>query len=330
MRKQMLILIMVLVLAGFTAACSGQKAASEGKSSGSGERVAKVSGSTASKAGGTSASVSKAAPQMMAEDSGSGADQATGFSGGAGKSGQIVPQPPTGAVPPLPEDGVPGSTKVIKNINLEIRIDRGQFQRQFARASLLAEQFQGYVTGSQVTRSKDGELASGSLTIRVPSSRFEEVVDRLKGLGEVTGEDRSGQDVSREFVDLEARLKQAKTEEAFFLRLLGEAKTVGDMIQVQSQLSGTQLRIEEIQGQLQYFKDQTSYSTITASIYEPGAALAGEPKPLTKAWQEAGRGFQSVISGAVVGLGWLAPFALVGLVGLLAYRRFRRRPEPSI
>jgi hypothetical protein len=104
---------------------------------------------------------------------------------------------------------------------------------------------------------------------------------------------------------------------------------------VQSQLSSVQLRIEEIQGRLQYLKDQTSYSTITANIYEPGAAMLGEPKPLAKAWQEAVNGFQSVVSGAVVGLGWMAPFVLFGLIGLGVYRLSRRpkaKPaqEPSV
>jgi hypothetical protein len=257
--------------------------------------------------------------------------------GGAGRStGAAVEaaQAPDPGLPPLPEV-LPGSSKVIKNINLQVRIRKGEFQRQFARASTVAEQFQGFVSGSQVSRTEDGELASGTLTVRVPSDRFEQAVARLKELGEVTGEDRTGQDVSKEFVDLEARLRHAQTEEAFYVKLMGEAKTVSDMIQVQSQLSNVQLRIEEIQGRLQYLKDQTSFSTISVNIYEPGAALLGEPKPLAKAWAEAVDAFQSVISGAVIGLGWIAPLAVAGLIGLGVYRISRRRgkrvaPEPSV
>ncbi|MGQ0678955.1 MAG: DUF4349 domain-containing protein [Actinomycetota bacterium] len=250
----------------------------------------------------------------------------------AAEQGKVEVAPNTGVgseLPALP-DALPGSTRVIKNVSLQIEIEKGLFQRQFARAGTLAEQFQGFVSGSQVSRSEEGDLASGTLTIRVPADRFEQAVGRLKELGEVTAEDRTGQDVTREFVDLEARLKHAQTEEAFYLRLMSEAKTVSDMIQVQGQLSGVQLRIEEFQGQLQYLRDQTAYSTITATIYEPGASPLGQPKPLTQAWEEAVNGFQSVVSGAVVGLGWILPFVLAGLIGLTTLRLGRKSRSKRI
>lgn len=243
--------------------------------------------------------------------------------GGSGDAGS--PGVPDIGVPGLPIPTVPGSSRVIKNIALQIRIDDGDFQRQFARVGTIAEQFGGFVTSSQVSET-DGELASGTLTLRVPVDRFEQAVARMKDLGKVTAEDRSGQDVTKEFVDLEARLKQAKTEEAFYLRLMDQTETISDMIQVQSHLSGVQLRIESIQGQLNYLNDQTSFSSISVRLYEPGAEEAGLPKGLAKAWEEAIRGFQSVIGGLVVALGWLAPFVLIGLVALAVYR-LRSRPE---
>ncbi|HEX2054423.1 MAG TPA: DUF4349 domain-containing protein [Actinomycetota bacterium] len=254
---------------------------------------------------------------------GSAADSvAAGRAGGGGALAAPAPeaaaaQAPVPDLPDVPPGG-PASSRVIKNISLEVEIEDDAFQRQFARAGTVAEQFGGFVTNSQVAES-DGELSSGSLTIRVPSNRFEEAVSRLKQLGKVKAEDRSGQDVSKQFVDLEARLRQAKTEEGFFLRLMDEAEGVSDMIQIQSQLSAVQLRIEEIQGQLNFLRDQTDFSTITVRLYEPGAPT-GAPKGLAGAWEEAVDGFQSVIGGIVVGLGWLAPFALLGLVGWLVYR----------
>lgn len=342
MSKRLVALIMLVLLAGVAAACGAKDEAS----------TAESASSVADEDAARNKANEIAAPQAPAMDSAGGSGGGDGGGGGAAgasgayagattsggeRAGVDLAQAPDVGVPPLPEV-IPGSNRVIKNINLEIRIDKGEFQRQFSRASTVAEQFQGFISGSQVSRTEEGELASGLLTIRVPSDRFEQAVARLKDLGEVTGEDRSGQDVSREFVDLEARLKHAQTEEAFYLKLMGEAKSVADMIQVQSQLSGVQLRIEEIQGQLQYLKDQTSFSTITANIYEPGAELLGEPKPLAKAWQEAVDGFQSVVSGAVIGLGWIAPFALIGLIGFGIYRLSRRpktkpvepKPEPSV
>ncbi len=233
------------------------------------------------------------------------------------------------SLPGIPEVPPAGSGRVIKNISLEIEVKEDQFQRQFSRAGSLAEQFGGFVTNSQVSET-DGELSSGTLTVRVPSDRFEEAVGRLKDLGKVTAEDRSGQDVTKQFVDLEARLKQAKAEEAFFLRLMDEAEGISDMIQVQSHLSGVQLRIEEIQGQLNFLRDQTALSTISVRVYEPGAPASGNPQPLTEAWEGAIDGFQSVIGSLVVAVGWLAPFGLIALAGLFVLKlRNRPKVEPA-
>ena len=311
--------VMFLLVAG--AACS--RGGDEAKMSGTvGDNAVPESS-----AGGDAKLVAPDAPSAQDADGSSG-----GGSGGSGAAGSgafagsdtsaRIAQAP---VPDLPDGPIAGSGRVIKNISLEIRIKKDQFQRQFSRAGSLAEQFGGFVTNSQVSET-DGRLASGTLTIRVPSNRFEEAVGRLKGLGKVTAEDRSGQDVSKEFVDLEARLKQAKAEEAFFLRLMDEARGISDMIQVQSQLSGVQLRIEEITGQLNYLKDQTSLSTISVRVYEPGAPASGNPQPLAQAVERAVDGFQSVIGGLVVAVGWLAPFALLALIGLFVLK-VRNRPK---
>lgn len=256
-------------------------------------------------------------------DGGAAADQAgaEGLDEDLTESSRLAQAP----LPDLPDAPIAGSGRVIKNISLQIRIKKDEFQNQFSRAGSLAEQFGGFVTNSQVSET-DGEFASGSLTIRIPSNRFEEAIGRLKSLGKVTAEDRSGQDVSKEFIDLEARLRQAKTEEAFFLRLMEQAKGISDLIQVQSQLSGIQLRIEQIQGQLNYYQDQTAFSTVSVRLYEPGAPESGNPQPLTEAWDRAVDGFQSVIGGLVVAVGWLAPFALFGLVALVVFK-LRRRPK---
>lgn len=308
--------VVVLLIVGAACSMGGGDEATDMSAPVSGNAVSESSGGEDAKP-----EAPEPASGRAAADGGGGGTGGSGASAIADFDAKIAQAP----LPDLPDGPIAGSSRVIKNISLEIRIKKDEFQRQFARAGSLAEQFGGFVTNSQVSET-DGKLASGTLTIRVPSNRFEEAVGRLKGLGKVTAEDRSGQDVSKEFVDLEARLKQAKTEEAFFLRMMDQAKNISDMIQVQSQLSGVQLRIEEIQGQLNYLKDQTSLSTVSVRIYEPGAPLAGNPQPLSEAWARAAAGFQSVIGGLVVALGWLAPFGLMALAGLFVLK-LRNRPK---
>ncbi len=323
MSKRVAATLVLMIVLSLGVACAGKDATSELAA----PPVAKKSGTTTAGESDERAPHASSSRAGGAGDAGGGARSPSDLAVAAPALESGTARQPLPDIPPMPQGGsVPG--RVIKNISLEIRIKKDDFQRQFTRAGSLAEQFGGFVTNSQVSET-DGRLASGTLTIRVPSDRFEEAVSRLKGLGKVTAEDRSGQDVSKEFIDLEARLKQAEAEEAFFLRLMDEAKGISDMIQVQSQLSGVQLRIEEIQGQLNYLKDQTAFSTISVRVYEPGAAEPGSPRRLEDAWEQAIEGFQSVIGGLIVAVGWLAPFALIALVGLLVLR-LRNRPRPPV
>jgi hypothetical protein len=318
MKKRSIAAALILPLLLVAAAC-GRDTASKGVS----DQTAAEPGQTAR----AESSEDSAGPRSLAQgDSKAGATAGGGSDAESGSRGSALlgaPEPVPPAQPaPLPN--IPAaSTKVIKNASLEIRVTKGSFERQFARATSVAEQFRGFVSSSSVTET-DRKVSSGTLTVRVPSNQFQAAMRRFQGLGKVTNEEQSGQDVTKEFVDLEARLRHAKTEEAFFLRLLDQAKSISDMIQVQSQLSAVQLRIEEIQGQLNYLNDQTSFSTITARIYEPGAPAGGRPIGLSRAWQEATGAFQSVVGGVIVAMGWLAPFALIGLVAYAVYRLVRR------
>lgn len=220
---------------------------------------------------------------------------------------------------PLPNVGV----KVIKTANLSVEVKKGSFQDSFSKASLVAEKLGGFVTGSSVSETK-GKVASGIITLRIPSEKFQTALSELRALGKVSAEEQSGQDVSQEFVDLEARLRHAKVQETFYMKLMDRAESVSDLIQIQSQLSQVQLQIEELTGRLEFLKNQTTLSTVTVRIFEPGVE-PGKPKTtLGKAWQEALDGFKSVVSGLIVALGWIAPIALLA-VALFALWRLRSR-----
>lgn len=221
---------------------------------------------------------------------------------------------------PIPELG----TKVIKTANLSVRVKKDSFQENFTKASLVAEKLGGFVTSSSVSETK-GKVASGVITLRVPSDKFQTALSELRSLGRVTAEEQSGEDVSREFVDLEARLRHAKSQEAFYLRLMDQAKTISDLIQIQQQLSQVQLQIEELTGRLEFLKNQTAFSTVSVRIFEPGVGPGKSKGALGKAWQEALDGFKSVVAGLIVALGWIAPIGLLALVLLGLWRVIRGR-----
>lgn len=273
--------------------------------------------SRSGKSGGEFGPVSEQSSELQVSDEAARPQVGSDATAALGAGAQTAP------LPPLP--GLP--SKVIKTASVEIKVSEGRFQIQFSKANVLAESLGGFVSSSHVSETS-GKIASGTLTIRVPANKFQTAIARLKALGKVTAEEQSGQDVTREFVDLEARLRHAKAQEAFFLKLLDQSKTIADLVQVQQQLGNIQLQIEQLQGQLQFLKDQTDFSTITARIYEPGAK-PGPVKGLGKAWRQALDGLQSVVSGVVVAAGYVVPLALLAAIAVFAYRGIRRARRNS-
>jgi hypothetical protein len=242
------------------------------------------------------------------EQSAAGADAAGGAQDGSSGAPLDVP-----AVGP----------SVIKTADLSVEVDRDGLGDALDDATSVAARYGGFVVSS-TTAGEAGR--TGSLTLRVPSDRFEEALEGLAGLGEVNRRRVAGRDVGQEFVDLEARLRNFEAQEAVLLRLFDDAVSIGDTIRVQNELSGVRLRIEEIQGRLRYLRDQTSFGTITVALAEEGAAAPGT---FDQAVDRAVDGFLAVVAGLVVALGYVLPLALLGGLGLMAFRRWRPRPAST-
>jgi hypothetical protein len=243
---------------------------------------------------------------------------------GASESGNTA----VSGVAPLPELGA----RVIKTAALGVSVAPGTFQEKFQEATLVAGRHGGFVSSSNTA---EGRLRSGTIVVRVPASDFETALGELRRLGRVRSQSLSGEDVTGRVVDLQARLRNWEAQEAVLLRLMAKATSIEDSIVVQRQLQDVQLQIEELKGQLRALADQTEFSTISLSLSEAGFVpprKASGGLTFSKAWRLAVHGFVAVFAAVLVGLGFLIPIALLGLVVLLVvlgFRRFRRVPTAS-
>jgi len=232
----------------------------------------------------------------------------------------------------LGEFQLPGiSQRIIKTVSVTVQVRKDTFQQRFQQAAMIASSHGGFISSS---RTSEGKRPSGVLVIRVPASQFETTLGALKALGTVKGEQISGEDVTSQFVDLQARLRNWEAQESVLLRLMRQSKTIEDSLKVQRTLQDVQLAIEEIRGQLRVLSDQTDLSTITLSMAE-AATVAPKPKEgltFVRAWRQAIHAIAAVVAAIVIGLGYVIPIALIALVVLLAwlaYRRLRPRIAPS-
>jgi hypothetical protein len=115
--------------------------------------------------------------------------------------------------------------------------------------------------------------------------------------------------------------------------LFRRANTIKDTLIVQAQLSGVEGQIEQITGRIKYLDARTVFSTVTIHLAEPGFITIQTPAnkgpSLGAAWETAKTGLVR-IGGASLILGlWLLPFALLGLISLVLWRRVRR-PAPQV
>ena len=235
---------------------------------------------------------------------------------------------------PVPAAVASGTAKVVKNASLTVSLKRGGLGDSYQRAVDAAAAAGGWVQASQTGTDQ------ATLTLKVPSDKLEGVVGTIRGLGKVTSVVESGDDVTAEYIDLDARIGHWRAQEAVFVGLMAKAKTIPETIQIQQQLSTIQEQIEQLEGRRKYLDGQTSFSTIRLSLVEEGAVAkpdGGEPHPastLARAWDRSTGAALAVLGGTLVVLGVMVPLgAVVGipawiLAGLVR-RRSARRPETA-
>ncbi len=263
--------------------------------------------------------------------SGDGADQApaAGATGSTGAA-EATPAPAPGTVTSgyigdqVDDQGSANDdplTRVIREARLSVVIPPDSFDDRFSEAVDVASTQEGYVATS-TTRQR-----AGTLVIRVPAENFDETLGRLRALGNVTVQRISGQDVTAEYVDLQARLRIARSRRDVLLQLMEEAVTIDQTIRVQNALDETQLRIEQLQGTMRLLDDHVALATVEVSLREEGVETAEEVETasLPNAFERSVSGFVGVVAAIVVGIGYLIPLALLGLAIWFVVSLVRRR-----
>jgi len=236
------------------------------------------------------------------------------------------------APPGLPVVDPAVGDRVIKEGTVSVEVEAGTFDEAYAEVVEEARRLGGTVVSSTTTTSDDGGT-SGSVTVRVPVDRYEDLLVGVGGIGQVRSREITAQDVSTEFVDLQSRQRNLEAQERFYLGLLEQAAGVQDAIAVQQQLDGITEQLEQIKGRIAYLDERTSYSTLTAQLFEPGGAVAlaedGAGPDLGRFATLARDAFVNVLGSALVVAGFLGPFALLGLLVLLVLRLLPRRSAPA-
>ncbi len=202
------------------------------------------------------------------------------------------------------------------------------------RAQAVATSLGGDVMS--LSQSGKGDDRTASLVLRVPAERFNDALRQLRSLSdvEIQSSNVDSKDVTEQFVDLEARLRAKRAEEARYLALLARADKIEDILRIDQSLNAVRTQIEQLTGQVNSMKTRTTFSTISISVTPAGILPPADPKvydptrTVERAVAALGLMLRVVADLAIwiLVFGWL-PLLLLSAV--YAAQRVRRQATPS-
>ncbi|MEQ1765524.1 MAG: DUF4349 domain-containing protein [Pyrinomonadaceae bacterium] len=227
--------------------------------------------------------------------------------------------------------------RVIKNAEMHLESKDPDLTQKVIVA--VAEANTGFVLSTEQSMSDITQDVrdSVSITIRIPADRFAASIDAIRQSADrFLVESIKGEDVTEEFVDIQARLRAKKALEEQFMQIMKQSETVEDALLVQSRLADVRTEIEKIEGRLRFLQTQTSFSTIKVFIQTPTSLAAQSAGFFGKLGDSAARGADAAgnftLGLVTLAIGALPLILFLGLPIFLIGRSFwpRNRTTMSV
>ena len=213
--------------------------------------------------------------------------------------------------------------KVIYNGHLLLEVDLAEEAQKLALQHI--KDLNGFTTETSRSLGYNDRLEI-RMVFRVPAASFDDALLGLGRLGKIKDESSQGDDITEQYVDLAARLGAKIRQEARYLEILNEAKSVDEILQVERELDRIRAEIESMEGTLRFYDDRTDLATITLVLREP-AKITGVGFTLRDILSEISEAFLYNIRTVLVFMGaivpWLLMLALV--VGIVLFVRGKRK-----
>ena len=213
--------------------------------------------------------------------------------------------------------------KIIKTGNLRFETD--DLNASFAQVQQAITKHKASIQNDY--SGKDYESVYRNLVVRVPSASFDAfIADISQGVKHFDQKEISSQDVTEEYIDVEARLKTKRVLEKRYFELLNKATKISEMLEIEQQLSEIREEIEAKEGRLKYLQNRVSMSTVNLEMYTKNATESGATVSyFGKMWNALKGGFNNIAT-FFLGLLHIWPFILIFVIGfVLVRRRFRRK-----
>lgn len=175
---------------------------------------------------------------------------------------------------PIPGSGAPAATSlIIKNANLTLVVE--DVDKSAKAIDQIRAQYGGQVGNASISDYYSSR--QGDITLWIPSAQFDTALESIKKIAlRVTSEQITSTDVSAQFVDLGARLKNLHATELQYMEIMKRSGTINEILQVTSVLSQTRQQIEQLQGQMNHLSRQVALSSVHITLTQEIASVVSK------------------------------------------------------
>lgn len=225
---------------------------------------------------------------------------------------------------------LPEERKVIWTANYVVQVK--DFNGGMERLESETAAWGGYVQYTETWGNAEEGTASARMLLRIPAEKMGDTSTLLDEIGNVIHASKGSEDVTMDYFDLDTRMKVLEAQENRLLKLLDQAQTVEELLQIETELSRLRVDIEQLTGRLKYYDNQIDYATVEVRLEQTQDYTVQNDGFFSWLWEtvkESGKSLVQVMKWLVASLILLLPYILIGLVVFLLIRRHLRRKKAA-
>ncbi len=208
--------------------------------------------------------------------------------------------------------------KIIKTANIKIEVANVTASAEEVKE--IAGRYDGLIQSLSVYAGTKNSY-TGSVTIRVPAEYFDDALAKISAIGRVLSSSVSAEDVTEEYVDLEAQRDSLSNQLTQYNRLLSRGQNVTEILVVQKEIERVQLELDRIFGRMKYLDNRIMLSTISVSLSEPLQVETPEGYSIPGVISEGIAGFVDTVVWLFIAILTLLPVLILAGAGYWVYQR---------
>ncbi|MGE5675136.1 MAG: DUF4349 domain-containing protein [Mycobacterium leprae] len=228
-----------------------------------------------------------------------------------------------------------GDRKIILNAQFDLKVK--DVDEAVNKLGVAVRASGGYVQETKQSGTKQ-QGRTLNMSLRVPANQYGPITELVRSTGEITSQREWTEDVTAEFVDLEARIQSQEIHLRQLQALYDKGGSIREMMDLENEISRVTSDIESMKGRIRVLSNRVDFSTIVVNLYEPGAPTPVQPPK--NVWERVKYGFVNSYHGVVNFLGNLVVFLaaalpvlvflaiIAGIVYLIVRAVNRKHPKP--